>query len=87
MVPHKPDWSETSRFLAYTLSKPEGGGGLYIGFNTSHLPQVGVCRGPCLRQEGGRQGCGGAVAIAGVDFQRGAATAGLRSNDSWRPSN
>lgn len=40
ITPHKPDWSETSRFLAYTLSKPEGGGGLYIAFNTSHLPQV-----------------------------------------------
>ncbi|KAI3435670.1 hypothetical protein D9Q98_001728 [Chlorella vulgaris] len=37
--PAKPDWTEASRFLAYTLGKP-GGGGLYIAFNSSHLPQV-----------------------------------------------
>jgi isoamylase len=37
--PAKPDWTEASRFLAYTLGKP-GGGGLYIAFNSSHLPQA-----------------------------------------------
>lgn len=37
--PGKPDWTETSRFLAYTLKKPSGGG-LYIAFNSSHLPEV-----------------------------------------------
>lgn len=41
MTPNTPDWSDTSRFLAYSLKKP-GGGGLYIAFNTGHLPQVGA---------------------------------------------
>jgi isoamylase len=39
LEPHKPDWADTSRFLAYSLAKP-GGGGLYVAFNTSHLAQV-----------------------------------------------
>lgn len=39
LVPHKPDWSDTSRFLAFTL-RTEEGGGLYVAFNTSHLPQL-----------------------------------------------
>jgi hypothetical protein len=37
--PHKPDWSDASRFLAYSLPKKDGGG-LYVAFNTSHLPQA-----------------------------------------------
>lgn len=40
VTPNTPDWSETSRFLAYSLKKP-GGGGLYIAFNASHQAQVG----------------------------------------------
>lgn len=40
VTPNTPDWSDTSRFLAYSLKKP-GGGGLYIAFNAGHLPQVG----------------------------------------------
>lgn len=39
VTPNTPDWSETSRFLAYSLKKP-GGGGLYIAFNAGHLPHV-----------------------------------------------
>ena len=37
--PGQPDWSETSRFIAYTLNEPSGGG-LYIAFNTSHQSQL-----------------------------------------------
>jgi len=32
----KPDWSETSRLVAFSLSGPTGG--LYIAFNSHHLP-------------------------------------------------
>ncbi len=35
----EPDWSETSRFLAWSLPKA-GGGGLYIAFNAGHTPVV-----------------------------------------------
>jgi hypothetical protein len=35
-----PDWTESSRFLAYSLRKPDGGG-LYIAFNSGHTAQVG----------------------------------------------
>lgn len=40
ITPEEPDWSETSRFLALTLRKPEGRGGLYVAFNTGHVPQM-----------------------------------------------
>ncbi|KAD3068185.1 hypothetical protein E3N88_36065 [Mikania micrantha] len=36
-VPETPDWSETSRFVAFTM-KDSVKGELYIAFNTSHLP-------------------------------------------------
>ncbi|KAK9697543.1 hypothetical protein RND81_08G044200 [Saponaria officinalis] len=36
-VPGCPDWSESSRFVAFTM-KDLAKGELYIGFNTSHLP-------------------------------------------------
>lgn len=32
----KPDWSETSRLVAFTLSSSNGG--LYVAFNSGHLP-------------------------------------------------
>ncbi|KAK7251474.1 hypothetical protein RIF29_34710 [Crotalaria pallida] len=35
--PGKPDWSETSRFVAFTMVD-SAKGELYIAFNTSHLP-------------------------------------------------
>jgi len=35
--PHKPDWSETSRLVAFTITHPEANG-LYVAFNTSHKP-------------------------------------------------
>ena len=38
LVPGEPDWSETSRFLGVTFRKREGG--VYVAFNTSHLPQM-----------------------------------------------
>ncbi len=38
VTPHTPDWSETSRFLAFAMGT--AGGGLYVAFNTSHLPQM-----------------------------------------------
>ena len=56
-----PDWTDASRFLAYSLRKPApaGGaapgssaGGLYIAFNSSHLAQVGGWVG--VRGGGGR---------------------------------
>lgn len=39
VVPGEPDWSESSRFLAVVFCKPTGGG-IYVAFNTSHLPQM-----------------------------------------------
>ncbi|KAL8191569.1 hypothetical protein R6Q57_028300 [Mikania cordata] len=36
-VPETPDWSETSRFVAFTMTDSVKGE-LYIAFNTSHLP-------------------------------------------------
>ncbi|KAK8477879.1 hypothetical protein V6N11_000310 [Hibiscus sabdariffa] len=36
-TPGKPDWSETSRFVAFTLIDSVKGE-LYVAFNTSHLP-------------------------------------------------
>lgn len=36
-IPGKPDWSETSRFVAFTL-RDLVKGEIYIAFNTSHLP-------------------------------------------------
>ncbi|KAK9824321.1 hypothetical protein WJX72_009436 [[Myrmecia] bisecta] len=35
----EPDWSDTSRLLAFTLSNGAGGG-LYVAFNSSHQAQV-----------------------------------------------
>ena len=41
LAPHAPDWSDASRFLAFSLrTGPAGQGGVYAAFNTSHLPQV-----------------------------------------------
>ncbi|XP_035823394.1 isoamylase 1, chloroplastic [Zea mays] len=34
--PGKPDWSEASRFVAFTM-KDETKGEIYVAFNTSHL--------------------------------------------------
>jgi isoamylase len=39
LLPGEPDWTEASRFLAFELRRP-GGGGLYVAFNTGHLPVV-----------------------------------------------
>lgn len=40
--PGEPDWSESSRFLGFTLKSTSSsrGGGLYVAFNTGHLPVV-----------------------------------------------
>lgn len=38
LLPGAPDWSEESRLLAFTLRAPRGGGGLYVAFNSGHLP-------------------------------------------------
>lgn len=38
-LPHQPDWTDTSRLVAFTLSDGAGGG-LYVAFNTSHLPRL-----------------------------------------------
>lgn len=37
----KPDWSDSSRLVAYTLKKaaPQAGG-LYVAFNSGHTPRV-----------------------------------------------
>lgn len=37
----KPDWTDSSRLVAYTLKKqgPQGGG-LYVAFNSGHVPKV-----------------------------------------------
>ena len=36
-----PDWSEASRFVAFTLRSGEAGGApIYAAFNASHLPQL-----------------------------------------------
>uniref|UniRef100_A0A0E0LWZ8 Glycosyl hydrolase family 13 catalytic domain-containing protein n=1 Tax=Oryza punctata TaxID=4537 RepID=A0A0E0LWZ8_ORYPU len=37
--PGKPDWSETSRFVAFSM-KDETKGEIYVAFNASHLPTV-----------------------------------------------
>ncbi|KAG1669600.1 hypothetical protein FOA52_006373 [Chlamydomonas sp. UWO 241] len=39
LEPYQPDWSETSRLVAFTLRHPTEGG-LYVAFNTSHKPRV-----------------------------------------------
>lgn len=39
-MPHEPDWTETSRFVAFSLRGEEAGRDLYVAFNTSHLPQL-----------------------------------------------
>lgn len=36
--PEQPDWSETSRLVAFTLTDSPGGCPLYVAFNVSHLP-------------------------------------------------
>ncbi|KAG2454971.1 hypothetical protein HYH02_000797 [Chlamydomonas schloesseri] len=38
-LPNTPDWTETSRLVAFTLHDGKGGG-LYVAFNTSHLPKL-----------------------------------------------
>jgi len=38
-LPNTPDWTETSRLVAYTLVSPTGNG-LFVAFNTSHTPKV-----------------------------------------------
>lgn len=37
--PDTPDWSEASRLVAYTINDGAGNG-LFVAFNTSHLPRV-----------------------------------------------
>lgn len=37
-APGMPDWSETSRFVAFTLTDSAKVEEIFIGFNTSHLP-------------------------------------------------
>ena len=37
--PYEPDWSETSRLVAFTLTDHKGSG-LYVAFNTSHQPRL-----------------------------------------------
>ncbi|GJP78821.1 hypothetical protein CLOP_g9089 [Closterium sp. NIES-67] len=39
LTPANPDWSDTSRFIAFTIHDDEGTE-LYVAFNTSHLPSV-----------------------------------------------
>jgi isoamylase/glycogen operon protein len=36
---HEPDWTPTSRFVAYTLIDHEKGKDIFIAFNTSHEPR------------------------------------------------
>lgn len=37
----KPDWSDSSRLVAYTLKKQAPApGGLYVAFNSGHMPKV-----------------------------------------------
>ncbi|GIL94491.1 hypothetical protein Vretimale_670, partial [Volvox reticuliferus] len=38
-LPNQPDWSDTSRLVAFTLSDGKGGS-LYVAFNTSHMPRL-----------------------------------------------
>lgn len=38
-LPNTPDWTDTSRLVAFTLHDGKGGG-LYVAFNTSHLPKL-----------------------------------------------
>jgi isoamylase len=38
--PDEPDWTDASRFLAFSLPEDAAGGGLYAAFNASHLPAV-----------------------------------------------
>jgi isoamylase len=37
--PNEPDWSETSRLVAYSLEDYRGGG-LFVAFNSAHLPKM-----------------------------------------------
>lgn len=37
--PNAPDWSDSSRLVAFTLSNNQGGG-LYVAFNTAHVPRL-----------------------------------------------
>lgn len=41
LTPENPDWSETSRFIAFTI-KDAVKGELYVAFNASHLPAIAV---------------------------------------------
>ena len=38
-VPYQPDWSETSRFVAYSISNTDDSG-IYIAFNSSHTARM-----------------------------------------------
>lgn len=40
IVPYEPDWSDTSRLIAFNLKGKEPGEGIYVAFNTSHEPQI-----------------------------------------------
>ena len=37
--PNEPDWSDSSRLVAYSLEDYRGGG-LFVAFNTAHLPKM-----------------------------------------------
>lgn len=39
LKPNEPDWSDTSRLVAFSLEDYRGGG-LFVAFNTSHEPKV-----------------------------------------------
>lgn len=39
VLPNEPDWSDTSRLVAYSLEDYRGGG-LFVAFNTAHLPKM-----------------------------------------------
>jgi isoamylase len=38
-LPSTPDWSQTSRLVAYTLTDGAGGG-LFVAFNAAHVPRI-----------------------------------------------
>lgn len=40
-APNEPDWSETSRLVAYTLAGAGGQPSLMVAFNTAHTSKVG----------------------------------------------
>jgi isoamylase len=40
VVPSEPDWTETSRLVAFTMKTGTKGGGIYVAFNSSHQSLV-----------------------------------------------